>query len=135
MIIIPVLSAALLIQAPHAPVQGFMDLGGLHTLCAPAPDQDPTAASLCYGYVIGVVDQLMVQQARRPALHLRRTICLPRETSAQAIHAAVLNALQGQSARSGVAAAGFIRQAMELSFPCAGGQTPKPRSDDSEPMR
>lgn len=118
-----------------APVQGFLDLGALRTLCEADVAHDASAASLCLGYVIGAVDQLMARQARRPAQHLRRTICLPRETTAEALHAVVLNDLADQPGRSNTPAAGFIRQALELSFPCDAAPAHRAARDGSEPMR
>jgi len=104
---------------PPAPtMSGFVDAAKLISMCQ-AEGPDATAGqSICMGYVIGAVDQLMAQQARRDGP--RRTICPPKAmTVNEAVAAVIKYARFGKTAR-GIGAASFIRFAMEDTYPCQG---------------
>ena len=78
--------------------------------------------AICIGYVVGSVDQLMAQQARREAP--RRTICPPSGMTADEAMKAVVRYSRFGSTATGVGASAFVKFAMEDSFPC---QPPTPR--------
>ncbi len=102
--------------APSPPPQfGFIDAVRLAALCEAKGPDAASARSLCLGYVVGAVDQLFAQQARRS----RATICPPGDLTADDALQAVLRHARFASKADGLSAAGFVRFAMEDSFPCA----------------
>jgi hypothetical protein len=99
-----------------ATLPGFLDVAKLMTLCeATGPDAD-TGRAICAGYVVGSVDQLMAQQARREAD--RRTICPPKSMTVDDTVKAVTRYWRFATTANGIGASGFVRFAMEDSYPC-----------------
>lgn len=100
---------------PPPPSQpGFIDAARLAALCGAAGPDSQSARSLCLGYVVGSVDQLMALQARRG----RATVCLPKDLTAESAMKAVVRHSRYASTATGVGAAGFVRLALEQAYPC-----------------
>src|SRR5512143_35088 len=59
-----------------ATLPGFLDAAKLMALCDATGRDAEAARAICAGYVVGSVDQLMAQQARRDGS--RHTICPPK---------------------------------------------------------
>jgi hypothetical protein len=101
---------------PPAMTPGFLDAQKLVSFCSASGPDAKSGQSICIGYVVGAVDQLLVQQARRD--DVRRTICPPKTlTPTDAVNAVVKYSRFAGTAR-GIGAAGFVRFAMEETFPC-----------------
>ncbi len=101
---------------PPPPSQfGFLDAAHLAALCEAKGPDAASARSLCLGYVVGAVDQLLAQQARRG----RVSICPPGDLKATDALQAVLRHSRFASTADGLSAAGFVRLAMEQAYPCA----------------
>ncbi len=101
---------------PAGTLPGFLDAAKLVSLCDAAGADAEAARAICIGYVVGSVDQLMAQQARRDAS--RRTICPPSNMTADAAMKAVVKYSRFGSTATGVGASAFVKFAMEDSFPC-----------------
>jgi hypothetical protein len=93
---------------------GFLDAGRLVALCSASGPDALSGRSLCLGYVVGSVDQLLAQQARRG----RATFCPPPGFKADDALATVMGHARYASAADGMAAAGFVRFALEDAYPC-----------------
>jgi hypothetical protein len=104
--------------APTAPamVPGFIDGDRLAALCSPIAPDPEASHSLCLGYVVGSVDQLLARQARRPALG--RSICLPKDLSAEQLVEVTEKHLTRHPKVRGSAASAVIRDALEARYPC-----------------
>jgi hypothetical protein len=109
---------SLVTGAPPAPatMPGFMDAARLMSLCKAAGPDAKSGQSICAGYVVGVVDELMAQQSRRDGP--RRTICPPKSMTASDAVAAVVKYSRFAATARGVGAASYIRFAMEDTYPC-----------------
>jgi hypothetical protein len=116
MILLMALSLATAIPAPSPSVPGYMDRRHLAPLCDPSSVDVGEARSLCLGYIVGSVDQLLAQQSRRPAS--RRSICLPMGLPIETLRDAVTRRLVQRPVARQVAAASLIRDALEAAFPC-----------------
>lgn len=103
--------------APAPPsMPGFVDSPRLVSMCKAEGPDAKSGQAICMGYVVGAVDQLMAQQARRDVP--RRTICPPKSlTASDAVEAIVKYSRFAVTAR-GIGAAGFVRFAMEDTYPC-----------------
>jgi hypothetical protein len=99
---------------PPPPQAGFMDAARLNALCEATGPDAQSARSLCLGYVVGAVDQLLASQARRG----RATVCPPADLTVNDALNAVMRRSRYASTAAGVTAAGFVRFAMEDSYPC-----------------
>ena len=104
--------------APVAPemVPGFIDGTRLATLCSPTAPDAEASRSLCLGYVVGSVDQLLARQARRP--FLRHTICLPKDLPAEQLVETIERHLIRYPRVQDSAASAVIRDALEARYPC-----------------
>jgi len=102
--------------APPPTLSGFVDAAKLMSMCkADGPDAEAGQA-ICTGYVIGAVDELMAQQARRDGS--RRTICPPKSMTVNDVVAAVVKYSRFAATAQGIGAASFVRFAMEDAYPC-----------------
>ena len=110
------LTLATALPATPPPVPGFMDGAALARLCDPLSPDAEAGGSLCLGYVVGSVDQLLSQQSRRP--EARRSVCLPKNVSAERLRDVVVDHLARRRTGSDQAAGALIRQAMDIAFPC-----------------
>jgi len=109
---------SLVTGAPRAPatMSGFMDTARLMSMCrAEGPDADIPQA-FCMAYVVGAVDELMAQQARRD--EPRRTICPPKSMTVKDAMATVIKYSRFATTAEGIGAASFIRFALEDTYPC-----------------
>lgn len=104
---------------PASTLPGFLDAAKLTALCDASGADAEAGRALCMGYVVGSVDQLMAQQARRD--EPRRSICPPRNMTAEDAMKAVVKYSRFGATATGVGASAFIRFAMEDSFPCRRG--------------
>ena len=94
---------------------GFIDGAKLASLCGAAGADAPSARSLCLGYVIGSLDQLMALQADGG----RPTVCPPGDLTADDTMKVVLRYARFASTATSLGAAGSIRVALENAYPCA----------------
>ena len=76
---IAALILSLITGGAPAPVMmpGFVDAPRLLSLCKAEGPDAKSGQAICLGYVIGVVDQLMVQQSRRDGPRRRRGLRRP----------------------------------------------------------
>jgi hypothetical protein len=95
---------------------GFLDAAKLVAFCGASGPDAKAGQAICMGYVVGAVDQLLVQQARRD--EVRRTICPPKTLSATDAMKAVVKYSRFASTAHGIGAASFVRFAMEDTYPC-----------------
>jgi len=109
---------ALLLATSSSPapprMQGFFDAAQLAAVCGV---DTPSARSICLGYVVGSLDQVMAQQSRRRPS--RRTICPPAGMTAQDVVKVVARHSKFAETATGLGAAGFVRFALEDAYPCA----------------
>jgi hypothetical protein len=104
-------------SAPPAPtLPGFVDTAKLMSMCKADGDDAIAGQSICMGYVVGAVDQLMAQEARREPT--RRTICPPKNMTVDEAVAAVVKYSRFATTAQGIGASSFIRFAMEDTYPC-----------------
>lgn len=104
-------------SAPPPPTMpGFVDTAKLMSMCKAEGPDAMAGQSICMGYVIGAVDQLMAQQARREGV--RRTICPPKTMTVNEAVAAVVKYSRFATTAQGIGASSFIRFAMEDTYPC-----------------
>ncbi|HEY2358718.1 MAG TPA: Rap1a/Tai family immunity protein [Phenylobacterium sp.] len=101
---------------PPATLPGFIDAAKLIELCGAELDAGPGRA-ICVGYVVGAVDQLMAQQSQLE--EARRTICPPSGMTVEDAVSAVVKYGRFGSTATNIGASGFVRFAMEETFPCA----------------
>ena len=103
--------------APPLPAMpGFVDTARLMSMCKAEGPDAKSGQAICTGYVIGAVDQLMAQQARREGP--RRTICPPKSLTVNEAVAAIVKYSRFGATAKGIGASGFIRFAMEDTYPC-----------------
>lgn len=104
--------------APALPgvVPGFIDGGRLDDLCNAVGADAEAASSLCFGYVVGSVDQVLARQARRPAA--QRTVCLPRGLSVEQAVEVIAEHLAYRPRLRSHAASAVVRDALEAHYPC-----------------
>ena len=98
---------------------GFMDAAKLGALCNASGPDAKSGQSLCMGYVVGAMDKLMAQQARRETP--RRRICPPKAMTANDAVMAVVKYSRFAVTAKGIGASSFIRFAMEDTYPCQVG--------------
>ena len=68
---------AVSLTATPPPLSNFLDAADLLSHCAARDDAAPIRRSLCYGYVAGALDQVLMQQVTlspKPARSARRPI-------------------------------------------------------------
>src|SRR3569833_4429092 len=99
---------------PPAMLPGFLDAAKLMTFCEAKGDDAAAGRALCMGYVVGAVDQLVAQQARRD--ESRRTICAPKTLTPNDAVAAVVKYSRFATTAKSIAASGFVRFAMEDTY-------------------
>jgi len=102
--------------APPDLLPGFLDAAKLMTFCQAEGPDARAGRALCMGYVVGAVDQLVAQQARRE--EGRRTICAPRNMTANDAVNAVIKYSRFAVTANGVGASSFVRFAMEETYRC-----------------
>ncbi|CAN5548163.1 hypothetical protein BH10PSE5_BH10PSE5_02470 [soil metagenome] len=107
-----ILSLVTAIPAPSPSVQGFMSAADLAVLCEPQDE----ASALCLGYLVGAMDQLLARQAGRSSA--RRTICLPKGVTAEAMRDAIMTRLTRDPRNRPEAAADAVRQAAQAEYGC-----------------
>lgn len=106
---------SLVTGAPATPTHpGFLDTPRLAAACAAEGPGADSPRSLCLGYVVGAVDQILAAQARRG----RQTFCPPADLTAEAAVAAVMRHKRFAGGATGIGAADFVRAALEDAFPC-----------------
>lgn len=99
---------------PNEP--GFLDAPRLVVLCrADGPDAQ-SARTLCLGYVVGSLDQLLALEAKQD--EGRRTICPPQDMTAEDAVRAVVRYSRFAETAKGLGAAGFVKFALEDTYPC-----------------
>lgn len=104
------------IAQPTQPMSGFVDAAKLISMCTDAGPAAAAARAVCLGYVVGSVDQLMAQQARRE--EARRTICPPKTLTADQAVQAVVRHPTFAAKGVGIGASAYVRFAMEQTYPC-----------------
>jgi hypothetical protein len=101
--------------APQAPTHaGFMDAARLEELCRAEGPDSASARSLCLGYIVGAVDQVLNRSSRRG----RPTVCPPADLTTKAVLQAVVRHSRFAATAKGIGAADFVRFAMEQAYPC-----------------
>jgi hypothetical protein len=111
-----ILALSLVIGLPPAASgqAAFVDAHRLIALCNASGPDASSGRSLCLGYIVGSVDQLLAQQARRG----RATICPPAGFKADDALVAVVAHARYATAADAMSAAGFVRFALEDAYPC-----------------
>jgi hypothetical protein len=110
------LTVAAGIAQPTTPMSGFLDAAKLIGMCTDTGPAASAARAVCLGYVVGSVDQLMAQQARRdPA---QRTICPPKTLTADQAVQAVVRHPTFAAKGVGIGASAYVRFSMEQAYPC-----------------
>src|SRR6187399_1943458 len=94
--------------------QAFLTASQLVALCNASGPDSPSGRSLCLGYIVGSVDQLLARQSRRG----RAAFCPPSGFKADDALATVVGHARYASAADGMTAAGFVRFALEDAYPC-----------------
>jgi hypothetical protein len=112
-----ILSLTTGVLAQPTKTSGFLDAAKLVSFCNASGADTKSGQAICIGYVVGAVDQLMAQQARRD--EVRRTICPPKSLTANDTVKAVIKYSRFASTAHGIGAASFVRFAMEDTYPCA----------------
>jgi predicted RecA/RadA family phage recombinase len=99
-----------------AMMPGFLDAAKLVSICNASGPDAKSGRSICMGYVVGVVDQLMAGQARGD--DAREAICPPKPVTVTDAVAAVVKYSRFATTARGIGAASFVRFAMEETYPC-----------------
>ncbi|MGZ3376105.1 MAG: Rap1a/Tai family immunity protein [Phenylobacterium sp.] len=116
------LLAATLAASPQPPVMfNFFDASDLLGHCAARDANAAMRQSLCFGYVAGALDQVMMQQAALTPD--RRTVCPPTDLTLNAAILAVLDHASWAAREEGLGASGLVKFALEQAYPCAPSQT------------
>lgn len=102
--------------APLGALTGFVDGRRLDALCHTAGTDADAAASLCFGYIVGSVDQVLAREARRPAA--QRMICLPKGLSVEQMVEAIARNPAHRPRAPSQAASVVVRDALEALYPC-----------------
>lgn len=113
------LGASLLLplgSASAAPTQGhagFVDAAKLMEICSANEDVEPILSSVCLGYVVGAVDEMLAEDGGE-----HRIFCMPDDLRAQDL-VEVLRA-QGSSVADehSLSGADFLRFVFEQAYPC-----------------
>ena len=108
------LSLVIGLPPPASGQASFLHARQLMALCSASGPDASSGRSLCLGYIVGSVDQLLAQQARRG----RATICPPAGFKADDALSAVLGHARYATAADAMPAAGFVRLALEDAYPC-----------------
>ncbi len=116
LLILSLATASPVAAPPPAMVTGFVDSGRLDALCHTTGAEPEASASLCFGYIVGSVDQVLAREARRPAA--QRMICLPRGLSVEQMVEAVAKHPAHPSRVQPQAASVAVRDALEALYPC-----------------
>lgn len=115
------LAAALLLAADDprkAPPEmlGFVDAAELSEFCTASGPEGRDRRMVCLSYVTGAVDQILAEQALNPPTS--RTLCIPRDVSAEGIMKEVVAYAGWSKSARGVSGANFVRYALERAYPC-----------------
>ena len=110
------LALSLTVGAPTLP--GFIDAPRLVALCTETGEGFESARSLCLGYVVGALDELLVRQSATGI----RTVCLPADLTARQALTQVMHQAAIVEAGKGVSAASFVQFALEQAYPCDPGR-------------
>ena len=110
------LLALVVAVAPIEPANspGFLDAPSLIKLCNVVGPDAQAARILCIGYIVGVVDRLLMDQSQLDA----PTVCLPKGTTADQLLDAVMVHRRWTISEIPIGASDFIRSAVEQSYPC-----------------
>lgn len=104
-------------STPASPTMpGFLDAARLVSMCNASGADAKSGQSLCMGYVVGAIDQLMAQQLSGDTP--RRTICPPMAMTANDAVKAVVRSSRFAPTARGIGASSFIRFALEDTYPC-----------------
>jgi hypothetical protein len=107
------------VASTNAP--GFLDAPSLIRLCNVTGPDAGGARALCIGYVVGVVDRLLMDQSRQEA----PKVCLPSGITAEQLVGAVMVHHRWTVSDVPIGASDFIRSALELAYPCPRPAEPK----------
>lgn len=108
---------AVSLTATPPPLSNFLDAAGLLGHCAARDDAAPMRRSLCYGYVAGALDQVLMQQATMESE--ARSVCPPADLTLGGLVASVLDHASWAAREKGLGASGLVKFALEQAFPCA----------------
>lgn len=116
--ILPLLAVASVTATGQAPAPpeghpGFLEAGALFELCREGGELATDSMSVCVGYIVGAVDQMLVPgDTREPAA------CFPPETTGAELVMTVLAYEPAVEAIGSVAAADFLRHVFADAYPC-----------------
>lgn len=111
-----------LAASPQPPAfANFLDAADLLGHCAARDANAPMRQSLCYGYVAGAMDQVLMQQAMLPTDE--RTVCPPAELTLNGAITTVLDHASWAAREKGLGASGLVKFALEQAYPCRSGLT------------
>jgi hypothetical protein len=102
-------------SSPAFAMEGFFDAPRLVALCNATGADAESGRSLCLGYIVGSLDQLLARQAATGD----DTVCPPADLTARQALATVMHREDLVEAGRGAAAASFIQLALEQAYPCA----------------
>lgn len=100
--------------AAAATMPGFMEAPRLVALCnATGPDAE-SGRSLCLGYIVGSLDQLLARQAASGV----RTVCPPADLTVRRALGVVMHQSEFAEGAKGTSAASLVQFALERAYPC-----------------
>lgn len=114
MMAILALALATLSPDTSGALPAFMQAGRLEALCQ--AEGDLADAELCAGYILGSVDQALVEQTiwgRR-----RSALCLPQDVTVDQLRSGIVAYIHQRPEQSNLAAATVIAAALKASYPC-----------------
>ena len=114
MMAILALALATLSPDTSGTIPAFMQAGKLEALCEAEGGQGD--AELCAGYILGSVDQALVEQTiwgRR-----RSALCLPQDVTVEQLKSGIVTYIRQKPEQSRLAAATVIAAALKSNYPC-----------------
>lgn len=113
------MTATLGLTPPPPGALGFIDSATLIAACKAEGPEAPAKTAICLGYVAGVTDELMRQQAA--ADEEDRTICPAPGLTISRVAQAVADHSGWDVTAKPVGGAAFVKRALEDEFPCLQG--------------
>lgn len=115
---LPILLATALTTAPAVSSPGWFDGETLVAACESTGSAASAKQGVCFGYVSGAVDAILMQQASTAA----RSVCPPPGLKLDMAVRAVLARASWATKARGIGAASFVKLALEDAFPCRSDQ-------------
>ena len=112
-----------LAASPQPPLMfNFFDAADLLGDCAASDAAAPVRRSLCFGYVAGALDQVLMQQSLLDPRD--RTVCPPATLTLNAAVSAVLDHASWAARERGLGASGLVKFTLEQTYPCRSDREP-----------